>query len=78
MLAATLLASPVFLWGGYPLVGALSVVVAAAAGVIALGFTETPRQEETDEYGGVRGYLGTLRAGLRAGPGQPPGGLGGG
>ncbi len=65
MLAATLLASPVFLWGGYPLVGALSVVVAAAAGVLALGFTETPRREETDEYGGMHGYLGTLRAGLR-------------
>jgi MFS family permease len=65
MLAATLLASPAFLWGGYPLVGACSVAVAAAAGVIALGFRETPRQEETDEYGGVRGYLGTLRDGLR-------------
>lgn len=65
MLAATLLASPAFLWGGYPLVGAVSVAVAAAAGVIALGFHEAPRQEETDEYGGLRGYLGVLRAGLR-------------
>jgi MFS family permease len=65
LLGATLLASPVFLWGGYPLVGALSVVVAAAAGVIALGFEDTPRQEEADEYGGVRGYLATLRDGLR-------------
>ena len=65
MLAATLLASPAFLWGGYLLIGALSVAVSAAAGVLALGFTETPRQEQTDEYGGVRGYLGTLRAGLR-------------
>ena len=65
MLVATLLASPVYVWGGYPLVGALSVVVAATAGVIALGFTETPRAEEVDEYGGVSGYLATLRAGLR-------------
>lgn len=65
MLAATLLATPAFLLGGYPLVGALSVAVAAAAGVLALGFPETPRAEDTDEYGGVRGYLATLRAGLR-------------
>jgi len=65
MLAATVLAAPVYAWGGYPLVGALSVVVVAAGGWIALGFPETPRQEETDEFGGVRGYLATLRAGLR-------------
>jgi MFS family permease len=64
-LAATLLAAPVYLWGGFPLVGALSVAAAAAAGVVALGFAETPRQEEADEYGGVRGYLATLRTGLR-------------
>ena len=64
MLVATVAASPVFAWGGYPLVGALSVVVTAAGGVVALGFTETPRQEEADEFGGVRGYLATLRTGL--------------
>jgi MFS family permease len=64
MLAATVLASPVYAWGGYHLVGACSVVVVAAGGWISLGFAETPRQEETDEYGGVRGYLATLKAGL--------------
>ena len=65
MLAATLLAAPAYLWGGYLLLGAISVAVAAAAGVLALGFPETPRQEEADEFGGIRGYLATLRAGLR-------------
>jgi MFS family permease len=63
MLLATLLASPAYLWGGYPLVGALSVVVAAAAGVLALGLPETPRQPAGGDAAG--GYLGTLRAGLR-------------
>jgi MFS family permease len=65
MLAATVLASPVYAWGGYRLVGAISVAVTVAGGWIALGFPETPRQEEADEFGGVRGYLATLRAGLR-------------
>ncbi len=64
MLAATVLASPVYAWGGYRLVGAGSVAVVAAGGWVALGFAETPRQEESDEYGGVRGYLDTLRSGL--------------
>jgi hypothetical protein len=61
MLAATLLATPVFLAGGYELLGALSVAVAAAAGVIALGFQETASAGEEE---GV-GYLATLVAGLR-------------
>lgn len=65
MLFATVAAAPLYAWGGYPLVGALSVAVAAAGGVIALGFVETPRQEDADEFGGVRGYLATLRSGLR-------------
>jgi MFS family permease len=66
MLVATVLATPAFLWGGYRLVGALSVAVAATAGLIALGFTETPAPgEDTDDEDG-RGYLDTLRAGLRA------------
>jgi MFS family permease len=64
MLAATVLASPVYAWGGYHLVGALSVAVVAVGGFLALGFPETPRQEEADEYGGIRGYLVTLRNGL--------------
>jgi MFS family permease len=70
MLAATVLAAPVYAWGGYPLVGALSVAVTAAGGWIALGFPETPRQEDADEFGGLRGYLVTLRAGLREVPGS--------
>jgi hypothetical protein len=81
MLAATVLASPVYAWGGYHLVGALSVAVVAVGGFLALGFPETPRQEEADEYGltdctersegrpgqfsGIRGYLLTLRNGLK-------------
>ncbi len=66
MLTATVLASPVYAWGGYPLVGLLSVLVSATGGLVALGFTETPRQERSDEYGGLRGYLATLRSGLSA------------
>jgi MFS family permease len=65
MLAATVLASPVYALGGYPLVGAASVAVTAAGGWIALGFAETPRQKESDEFGGLRGYVATLRTGLR-------------
>jgi len=61
MLAATLLATPVFLLGGYVLVGLLSTVVALAAGVLALGF---PESSSSDPAGPV-GYLDTLRAGLR-------------
>jgi MFS family permease len=64
MLAATVLASPVYAWGGYPLIGAASVAVVAAGGWTALGFPETPRQEESAGPTGVRGYLVTLRAGL--------------
>jgi MFS family permease len=64
-LAATMLAAPVFAWGGYTLVGVLSVAVVATGGVIAWGLPETPRQESADEFGGVRGYLATLRSGLR-------------
>lgn len=63
-LVATVLASPVYAWGGYHLVGACSVAVVAAGGWVSLGFAETPRQEDADEYGGVRGYLATLKAGL--------------
>lgn len=60
MLAATLLATPVFLVGGYHLVGALSTLVAFGAGLLALGFRDT--RGETEEQ---PSYLGTLRAGLR-------------
>ncbi|GLY95065.1 MFS transporter [Actinoplanes sp. NBRC 103695] len=60
MLAATLLATPVFLLGGYVLVGVASVLVALAAGGFALGFPES-RGEGSDKSG----YLDTLRAGLR-------------
>ncbi len=66
MLVATLLAAPVYLGGGYPLVGALSVLVAAAAGVLALGLPETARRDGDDGDGDDLGYGGTLRAGLRA------------
>jgi MFS family permease len=61
MLAATLLATPVFLLGGYPLVGALSVVVAAASGVLALGFEETAAAGEASG----KTYFATLTEGLR-------------
>jgi MFS family permease len=72
MLAATAVAAPAYAWGGYPLVGALSVAVAVTGGLLALGFPETPRREEADEYGGVRGYAATLRAGLREVRGSRP------
>ncbi len=64
MLAATLLAGPVYLAGGYPLVGAGSVAIAAAAGLLALRLPETPRPADDDD-GADGSYLGTLRAGLR-------------
>jgi hypothetical protein len=41
MLAATVLAAPSFAFGGYLLVGVLSVAVRAAGGCLALGFHET-------------------------------------
>ena len=63
MLAATLLATPAFLAGGHPLVGALSVAAAATAGVLALGLPETARAGGDED--GDDSCLGTLRAGLR-------------
>ncbi|MFG1606681.1 MFS transporter [Actinoplanes sp. NPDC049265] len=60
MLAATLLATPVFLLGGYLLVGVLSTLVALAAGLIALGFTDS--RGDAPQPGS---YVATLRAGLR-------------
>jgi MFS family permease len=60
-LGATLLATPVFLAGGYQLLGALSVVVAAAAGAIAWGFRETSAAGEEEG----KGYFATLAGGLR-------------
>jgi MFS family permease len=44
MLAATVLASPVFAFGGYLLVGAFSVAVPAVGGFLALGFHEGRRE----------------------------------
>ncbi|GGK96164.1 MFS transporter [Mangrovihabitans endophyticus] len=65
MLSATVLAAPAYAWGGYRLVGAASVVVTAAGGLVALGFVEAPRRQTSDEWGGAAGYLRTIRAGLR-------------
>ena len=73
MLAATVLASPVFAFGGYLLVGAFSVAVPAVGGFLALGFHEGRReatepnateQNNETEPEQPAGYLATLRAGI--------------
>jgi MFS family permease len=67
MLAATALAAPAHAAGGYPLVGAASVVVGLAGAAATLSFPETKSQEQE----GVRGYVATLRAGLTEVRGEP-------
>ncbi|MEV7626409.1 MFS transporter [Actinoplanes sp. NPDC089786] len=62
MLVATLLATPVFLLGGYLLVGVVSTLVAFSAGVVALGFPPSSVSSSDDDQ---LGYVATLKAGLR-------------
>ncbi|MFC4072321.1 MFS transporter [Actinoplanes subglobosus] len=77
MLAATLLATPVLLAGGYVLVGAISIATVTAGGLLALRLPSSATDESgTDESGTdhenarnadeAGGYLSVLRAGLRS------------
>jgi MFS family permease len=61
MLAATVLASPAYAIGGYPLVGTLSVAVRAVGGLLAPTLPEPARDDEEEPE---PGYLETLRGGL--------------
>ena len=62
MLAATLLATPVYAVGGYRAVGIISVTTVTLGGLLALRLPADPGGTRTDDAGG---YLGTLGAGLR-------------
>ncbi len=64
MLAATLLATPVFAVGGYHLVGILSVAVVTLGGLLALKLPDSRTSGEVDEDE-AGGYLHLLRSGLR-------------
>lgn len=71
-LAATALATPLFKLGGYPLVGAASVLVCLAQAAVALSLPEAVRVATTDETeelepGGRHGPLGRYAMMLRAG-----------
>jgi MFS family permease len=65
MLAATLLATPVYAIGGYRLVGLISVVVVATGGLLALRLPSAPAGPADDEDDEDGGYLATLRDGVR-------------
>ncbi len=67
MLAATLLATPAYLTGGYLLVGAVSVATVTAGGLLALRLPDQPLAG-TGEAGDS--YPRMLRAGLRAAAGS--------
>lgn len=62
MTAATLLATPAFTAGGYPLVGAASIAMVTLSGLLAL---RLPDSEGTREEADDRGFRELLRSGLR-------------
>jgi MFS family permease len=63
---------PLYAWGGYPLVGAASVLVALGHGAVAWSLPRAPRQESADETidavdacsGVMQRYAAMLRAGV--------------
>nr|WP_221376491.1 MFS transporter [Actinoplanes polyasparticus] len=64
MLAATLVATPAWQWGGYALVGALSVAIKTAGALLALRLPEnrsSPASSEDDD----ESYWATLQGGVR-------------
>jgi hypothetical protein len=63
MFAAIGLASPALALGGYPLVGALSVLACLGSALCALSFPGRPRVSTSDGLG-WSGYVGMLRSGL--------------
>jgi MFS family permease len=60
---ATALAVPLFRFGGFELVGWVSVAVCAIEGLVALSLPARPRVAEASE-GGLHGYVETLRIGI--------------
>lgn len=80
MIVGTTSAGPLFAWGGYEVVGVVSVVTAIATGLVALTFPGQPKVTAAsgpnttaasgpnttaiDEPGGVRAWFGMLRSGL--------------
>lgn len=64
MFAAMGLASPALAVGGYPLIGALSVLACLGSAAVALSFPERPPRMSTSDARGWSGYLGMLRSGL--------------
>ena len=56
-------AAPLYAFGGYGLVGCVSVAIAATQGVVALSLPGVPRVEVESDYAG--GYFATLRSGVR-------------
>ncbi|MEU4161109.1 MFS transporter [Actinoplanes sp. NPDC026670] len=71
MLAATILATPALLAGGYVLVGVISIATVTAGGLLALRLPSSGTDDRTarnaEEAGG---YFPVLRAGLRAATGS--------
>jgi MFS family permease len=65
MMAATALASPALVLGGYPLVGAASVVVCAVGALVASRLPEHRRGEPVDGGEGFSAYRRNILAGLR-------------
>ena len=63
-LLGILSAAPLFAWGGYLLVGWVSVVVAVVQALIAATFPAAPKAEPVIDAAPVGGYLTMLRAGL--------------
>jgi MFS family permease len=61
-LVGVVTAAPLFAIGGYPLVGAVSVGVAAIQGLIALSLPGVPKVDQPEEL--ELGYLETLKAGV--------------
>ncbi|MEV6306431.1 MFS transporter [Actinoplanes sp. NPDC051861] len=64
MLAATLLATPAYLAGGYLLVGAVSIATVTLGGFLALYFPSSGTRESTPDDDDELGYVAMLRAGL--------------
>jgi MFS family permease len=60
---ATALAVPLFVVGGFGLVGWVSVAVCAVEALLSLSLPARPRVEQIGE-GGLRGYVETLRTGI--------------
>ena len=63
MIAGTVVAGPLFAFGGYPAAGVASVLTAVASGVVALTFPRQPRVASADGFS-LRSWFAMLRAGV--------------